>query len=168
DREVTADAHLAADHAAAPDARAARDADTSRKSAVGTDPHVVRDHDQIVELHSLLDHRILDRAAIDGGVGADLDVGTHDHGAGLRHFDPTAALLCKAETVAADHGSRLDHGTRADLHLAARSHARREPGVLAYCCLRLDHTECTDVGARIDARAGGDHRGGVYPRRRRG
>src|SRR5579885_2727892 len=46
--EMPADADLAADHAAATDVRAARDADTGSQGAVRADPHVVRDHDQIV------------------------------------------------------------------------------------------------------------------------
>src|SRR5579883_1134598 len=102
DREVTPDAHLPTDHAAPPDARAARDSDAGRQGAMGTHPDVVRDHDQVVELYALFDHGILDGSAIDGGVGADLDIGTHAYTACLRHLDPTTVLLRKSEAVTPD------------------------------------------------------------------
>ena len=38
------------------------------------DEHVVTDLDLVVELDAVADHRVIDRATIDGGVGADLDV----------------------------------------------------------------------------------------------
>src|SRR6185437_9094359 len=140
----------AADHAAAADDRAARDTDTGRESAVGANPHVVRDHDQIVELHAFLDHRVLDGSTINGGVGADLDVGTYDHGPGLRHLDPTTVLLRETEAVAADHGAGLDHGSRTDLHVAAHRHACDEVRIFGYGCLRLDHAVRADENARAD------------------
>src|SRR6185312_7182298 len=114
DREVPADADLAADHAATADLRAAGDTHAGRQGTVGTNPNVVGDHDQIVELHALLDHGVLDGPAVDGGVGADLDVGANAYGARLRHLDPTASLLGEAEAVTPNHRSWLDHGAGAD------------------------------------------------------
>jgi len=57
------------------------------------DDAVVRDLDLIVELDVVLDHRVVDRAAIDRRVGADLDIGADHHAAELRDLDPRAALL---------------------------------------------------------------------------
>ena len=143
---------------------------------MGANPHVVRDHDQIVELHALLDDRIVDGSAIDGRVGADLDIGPDAYGAGLRHLDPTAALLCETEAVATDYRARLDHGTRPDLHVMAYRHARCEPRVFAHGrplfdealraderarsndCTLPDHAEGADMRAGIDARSRSDHR----------
>ncbi len=47
--------------------------------SVRADAHVVADHDEVVELDALLDHGVVDGAAVDGGVGADLDVGADAH-----------------------------------------------------------------------------------------
>src|SRR5579863_6773788 len=126
DRQVSADAHLAADHATAANARAARDSHAGRQCAVGANPYVVRDHDQVVELHALLDHRVIDGSAVDRGVGANLDVGADTYGACLRHLDPTTAFLSEPEAVAADYGPRLDHGSGPDLDVMTYRHPRRE------------------------------------------
>jgi hypothetical protein len=55
-------------------------------AVVRADAHVVRDLDLVVELHALLDHRVVQRAAVDGGVGADLDVVADAHAAISRIF----------------------------------------------------------------------------------
>ena len=56
--------------------------------------HVVADLDLVVELHAVLDHRVVQRAAVDGGVGADLDVVADDHAADLRNLAPTRRSSC--------------------------------------------------------------------------
>jgi hypothetical protein len=45
--------------------------------------HVVADLDQVVELDAVLDHRVVQRAAVDAGVGADLHVVADAHRAQL-------------------------------------------------------------------------------------
>jgi len=76
-----------------------------------------------------LDHGVVDGAAVDGGVGTDLDVRSNAHRAQLRHLQPGAALGREAEAVAADHHPGLQHGARTDLHRAAQRHARHQPHV---------------------------------------
>src|SRR4051794_353126 len=74
------DLEMPADHGAAPnaaiaaDARAAGDADAAGDRGVRPDVAVVPDLDLIVELDTLFDHGVVERAAIDGGIGAHLDV----------------------------------------------------------------------------------------------
>ena len=70
---------------------------------VRADAHVVADLDLVVELDALLDHRVVERAAVDRGVGADLDVVADAHAADLRNLDPAALLRRDAEAVGADH-----------------------------------------------------------------
>ena len=52
--------------------------------AMAPDRHVVADLDQIVDLGALADHGVADRAAVDGGAGADLDVVLDDDPADLQ------------------------------------------------------------------------------------
>src|SRR5213082_2176971 len=56
DREVAGEAGAAADHAALADRGAAGHADAGGERTVGADVHVVPDLDEVVELHTLLDH----------------------------------------------------------------------------------------------------------------
>src|SRR5690606_6646019 len=79
DFEMAEDARAAADPAATPDARAAGDADAAGDCAALAQLHVVRDLDEVVELAAVADDRVVERAAIDGAVRADLDiVADHD------------------------------------------------------------------------------------------
>ena len=61
-----------------------------------------RDHDQIIELAAFADHRVGQRAAVDGGAGADLDIVLHDDPAQLRHLEIVRAGGGEAETGLAD------------------------------------------------------------------
>src|SRR5438105_7880524 len=92
DREMAGEAAEAADHAALADRGAAGHGYAGGERAVRADAHVVPDHDEVVELDALLDHRVVDGAAVDGGVGSDLDVVADAHRAELRHLEPGAAL----------------------------------------------------------------------------
>src|SRR5215470_11792182 len=79
DPEMAGEPGAAADHAALADRGAAGDADIGGDRRMCADVHVVRDLDEVVELDALLDHRVIDRAAVDSGVGADLDVRADAH-----------------------------------------------------------------------------------------
>ena len=74
-----------------------------RNGRVRADDHVVTHLDLIVQLDPVLDHRIVDGAPIDGGVGADLHVIADPHAAHLRHLHPGPAVRREAEAVGADH-----------------------------------------------------------------
>ena len=95
----------------------------------------------------------LERAAVDGGVRADLDVVADRHAADLRHLDPGAFLGREAEAVAADDGARLHDAARAETHVMADEHARDQPRVVADDRAALDHGAGPDEAARADARA---------------
>src|ERR687895_1696924 len=101
--DMSVDHCRAADGAVPADVGAAGDADAARDRAVRADAHVVADLDLVVELHALLDHRVVERAAVDGGVRADLDVIADAHAAHLRDLHPAtfpAALFARdAEAV---------------------------------------------------------------------
>src|SRR5207302_9856026 len=95
------------------------------------DPHVVADLDLVIELHALLDHRVVDRAAVDRGVGADLDVVADVHAANLGDLDPAALVLGDADAVAADHRAGVNDGVRADRAARIDHHPGIKRAVLA-------------------------------------
>src|SRR6185503_6538318 len=109
DLDVAVDHGGAADQAMRADVGAAGDADAARDRAVRADAHVVPDLDLVVELDALLDHRVVERAAVDGGVGADLHVVADAHAADLRDLHPSPRLGRDAEAVGADHGPGVHH-----------------------------------------------------------
>src|SRR3981081_276833 len=96
------DARRASDRAVRSDARAARDRRTSGHRGMRADAHVVADLDLVVELDAVLDHGDDDRAAVDRGVGADLDVVAYDGATRLRDLDPASRVGRHAETVGPD------------------------------------------------------------------
>src|SRR6516164_7965952 len=114
--EVASESDHASDHATLADAGAAGDTGARGDRRVRTNAHVVSDHDEVVELHAVLDDGVLDGATIDGGVGTDLHVRADKHAADLRHLEPGALLRGKAKAVGADHRARLQHAARPDLY----------------------------------------------------
>src|SRR5258708_7087491 len=93
DPDVPVDHRRAADLAVPPDVGAAGDAGARGDRGMRADAYVVADLDLVVELHSLLDHRVVERAAVDGGVRADLDVVADAYGADLRDLQPAPLLF---------------------------------------------------------------------------
>src|ERR687895_983440 len=164
DPDVAADHRRAADGAVRADVGAAGYADAAGDRAVRPDAHVVADLDLVIELDALLDHRIVERAAIDRGVGADLDVVADAHAADLRNLHPPAALGRDAEAVGADHRAgvhhdpfsyrtfRIDHNTWVQARVVANrdlvaNHAARPDGyVLAQLGRLRHHRRAVDAG----------------------
>src|SRR5262245_58906384 len=151
------DHRRAADGDVPPDVRAARDANAAGDGAVRADAHVVADLNLVVELDALLDHGVVERTAVDRGVGADLDVVADAHRADLRDLHPAAFVARDAEAVGADDGpgvnhhafaqgtSRINHHPRiqaaavADHHVVADHAAGANRNVLAERCARRNH-----------------------------
>ena len=77
------------------DLDAAGNADASGHGGMIADLHVVRDHDLVVQLHTVADQRIGQCSTVDGGVRADLDVVTDGHPADLAIFCQTPFSLAK-------------------------------------------------------------------------
>jgi hypothetical protein len=90
------------------------------------DPHAVRHLDQVVELDAIADQRVVQRAAVDGGVGADLDVVADHHPAQLRYLDPHAAVVGQTKAVRAQHGARMNQAAGADLCAGQQRDPRRQ------------------------------------------
>ena len=70
-------------------------------------------------------------AAVDGGVGADLDVVTDVHAADLRHLDPGAFFGRESKAVAANHCAGLNDAALAEDHMVTDEHARDQARIVA-------------------------------------
>src|SRR5688572_17830018 len=136
-----------------PDIGAAGDADAAGDRGVRTDARVVADLDLVVEPGTLLDDRVAEVAAVDGGVGADLDVVADAHRADLRDLDPAALVTGVAEAVGADHRARLQDAARADRAPRVHHHARVEAGIVADRRALAHHAAGADRDARAQPRA---------------
>src|SRR5580698_49667 len=86
DQQVPANRTGAADLAALPDHGTAGYSGTTGDGRMGSQAHVVTDLDQVIQLHTLGNHRVADGAAVDGGVGADLHISADAHAADLGHL----------------------------------------------------------------------------------
>src|SRR3569623_216717 len=178
DLDVAEDHCRTADGAVATDFRAAGDAGAGGNRGVRTDRHVVRHLDQVVELDALLDHRVFQRPAVDGGAGADLDIVADQHAADLRELLPAAVVRRKTEAVRADHAARVQDGTIP--HFAAviqrdvgvQQTVVADAGMVADNAVGADNRACAHHGAGADHRAGANAGVGGYPgvygNRRRG
>ena len=144
-------------------ARRSRNAGRSRRCG---------DLHQVVDLGALADHRVADRAAVDRGVGADLDVVLDDDAADLRDLAVAARAQQIAEAVLTDAAAGMDDDAVADQRVddgraradrrsrgrSARPGRSRQSGA--------DHGAGADLGARTDHRAGIDRDAAFEPRRR--
>ena len=90
------------------DVRAAGDPDAGHEEAALADAHVVPDVHQVVELGPAADHGVVDAAAVDAGVGADLHLVLQDAAADVGNPLVPAGAGEVAEPGAADHRARLD------------------------------------------------------------
>src|SRR5690606_37546852 len=105
--EVTRDHGGSAKRAATSDPRGACNAHAGSHGSEVTDLDVMGDHDLVVQLDAVPDIRVLECAAIDGGVGSDLDIIAYDDAPELRNLHPVSPLASggrhrirrKAETV---------------------------------------------------------------------
>ncbi|AOV16732.1 hypothetical protein BJI67_06340 [Acidihalobacter aeolianus] len=96
------------------DLNASSDTDTTGYCGMRTDFYVMRHLYQIVDLHAIVDYRILERTTIDGRIGTNFHVFADHHAPELRHLDPMAPILRQTETIGTDYRTRMDQTTRTD------------------------------------------------------
>ena len=130
--------------------RAAGDADLRGDEALAADAHVVGDLDEIIDLGAPPDHRLAEAGAVEGRVGADLDVVFEDHVADLRDATDLAVDGLITEAIGADDGAGLDAAAGAEDAVVADDDAGLEPAIDA------DRSAGTDMAAGFEDRAGGD------------
>src|SRR6185503_9959723 len=160
DLDVPDQARLAAHDHEIPELRRAGDADLADDHAMPAHHDVVPDLHEIINFRAFADHGVLERAAVDAAVGADLHVVLDDDAADLRHLDVTLGAHGEAETVLPHphagvendpvaHEGMDDGGAGAHIRAAAD----RDPVA--------DERACSNGGAAPDLRFPPDHRAGL-------
>ncbi len=135
------------------------------------DAHVVADLDLVVQANVLFQHGIVERTAIDGGVGANLAVVADHHATLLRYLDPVAGIHRQPETVGAQHSARVDQHALAQAHADDQGDPRDQlaagpdDAIVADDAVRADDATLADFGTGADADEGTDMRAGRYPGR---
>src|SRR6266850_1383999 len=167
DAQMPEDHRRAADGAMPADVGAAGDAGAAGDRGVGADAHVVADLDLVVELDALLHHRVVDRAAVDGGIRADLDIVADAHRADLRDLDPAPLILGDAETVGADHRAGMDDHPLSYAALRVNHHPWVEASVVADARALAHHATGADGHARAELDVLRHHRRSMHPERLR-
>src|SRR5690242_2397165 len=105
DRMMSTDPHLSRQNASIAHVYRPCDPHLRHDETSPPDAHVVRDVDEVVDLRSRTDHRVVDAAAIDRRVGADLHVVTNDAMSYVRHLLMCAIAEYVAEAVASESRS---------------------------------------------------------------
>src|SRR3990170_6028443 len=118
DAAVVGNAHLSADDHAVADGDGAGDAGLGGDDAMAADAHVVGHMDEVVEFGAAPDPSFVQRAAVDGGVGADFNVVLDDHRAALGKLLVAILHPHVAEAIAADHRAAVDAHPLAEPHVA--------------------------------------------------
>ena len=128
---MLAQASLTADHDVPADRTAPRDAYLCRNDAVIADMDVVADLHEIVDFDAAPDLRYAQRAAIDRGAAADLDIVADFNTTYLWKFPVFALAENIAEAVAANYHSRMEGHAGPDVCAWIDSYARKQPAILA-------------------------------------
>ena len=102
-RDMAANSRLACQNAAVTDARRAGDANLRHDQAEATDFHVVPDLNEIVDLRSIADHRVVDAPSIHRGVGADLYVVPDNAPSNVGNLGVLSSTEYVAESIGPDH-----------------------------------------------------------------
>jgi len=144
------------------DACTAGDTDTAGDGSMFTDHDVVRNLHQVVDFDPGLDHRIVERAAIDAGVGADFNIVADAHAPQLWHFLPALIDPGQTKTIATDHDSGVQQGTFTDVRPRQHRNPRHQPAIGADTDPGADHATRSDmhawpnIGTRLDTAEGVD------------
>src|SRR3954470_7075047 len=158
DRVVSAHAGLPRDNAAILDAHRSRDPDLRHDEAEAPDPTVVRDVHEIVDLRAGANHGVVDAAAIDRRVRANLDVVFDDATTDVRNLVMAATAKNVTEAVGAkpragmhdypltDHHSGVCRDGRIQVTLRTHVHVGAEDD------MRVDHDIVLDPGTGANHR----------------
>ena len=143
-----------------------RDADAAADHAVRSDAAIVPDLNLIINLRAVSDYCVIQRAAVNRGIGADLNIVTDRDAAHLRDLDPFPGERRETEAFTADRGTHIDDHTASHVAVVTHLGLREKMRVFADFGLRADIGAFTDPHKRADLRAGTNHRAGIHPGRR--
>lgn len=157
DGEVPGDTDCPANQAARTDSRGPRHAGLRGDGGSCTDTAVVRHHHQVIELGTRLDHRVVDRPAINASISADLDIVADDHAPELRHFFPAIRRRRQPETACTDDAAGIQSAPRPDDTVRADPVPSFEPRALTDDDIEPHMTVRGDARACADRRTGINH-----------
>ena len=120
------------------------------------DTHVVRNLYLVIQLHVFFDHGIVQRTAVYGRIGTDLDMVANDHAPDLRDLQPFSLFPRHAKTVGADHHTGMGNDVIADDACVIHRHSGIEQSIFAQDCI------LSDIASRHDHGPGTDDRSVAY------
>ncbi len=167
---MVGDAYLPGHHHSVFDDRAAGNAGLGRDHYVFANLHVVADVHQVVELGAARDYRNVERAAVDGGVGADFHVVPDLQPPHLREFHvaPRLAIPDVTKSVAAQHRTRMNEDAVADARAGINADVGADVAVVTDSDTFSDENSSANGSMLADRRARfDDHVGTDVCRRRR-
>ena len=147
DREMTSEPRLAGENAAILDPNRARDSHLRHQQTEPSDPHVVSDMHEVVDLRSSTDDGVVDASAIDRRVRADLDIGFQDASTNVWNLRVGAVAKHVSESVGAEACAGVHAHARPELRTRIERHGWIEMAIVA------DRDSCTDHRVRVDVSA---------------
>src|SRR5690348_1677662 len=118
--------------------------------------HIVAYLNEVVDLGSFANDRILNRPSVDRSPCSDLDVILNNHPAHLGHFQVSLATHHEAETILADITTGMHNDAVAKKRIADCG-VGADRAVPANSYLLADHRVGADDGAAADFSFGSDH-----------
>ena len=67
--------------------------------------------DQVIEFDTVFNHGVLQRAAVDTGIGTNFNIITDPDGSQLFDLFPATGVRCKAKAVGTNHNARVQQTT---------------------------------------------------------
>src|SRR5262249_33063723 len=120
--------------------------------------HIVSDMDQVIQFYAFGDARVVERAAIDRGVCANLDVVADFHNSSLRKLPILPFSESVSKAVRADHRSRMNFDPMSDSNVVIQDHTWMNAAVFANPTAGANHAVRANLGSRSHARVFADHR----------
>src|SRR5690606_1237983 len=109
--DVASRAGLTAHHHEVTELRRASNRHLRNQNAIAADDDVVPDLDEIINFRTRPDAGILKGAAVDGGIGPDLDIVSDQNTAYLRHFQMSPRPHGEAEAILSDADTSVQNDT---------------------------------------------------------
>ena len=109
--------------------------------------HVVGDMDQVSQFHTALNHRVVNGAAVDGGISTDFNIVTKQDPSELQYLAPLAAITCITKTIASNCCAGLNNAALTQYAVFANADMGMQAGV------RADNSAGTNVAIEANNHA---------------
>src|SRR3989337_2026836 len=106
--QMTHNPHTATDGATFPDNGTSGDTRACGDRGMCADMNIVGDLDLIIQFNPAFQYCIFQRTAIDGCIGANIDIITNQNPAQLGYFYPSTFIIGESESITANHRPRVN------------------------------------------------------------